>query len=120
MTALIEAVQTEINLSQQPSNRLKYKVKKIERLDAARHLYQFHLDLGISIKLKVGSNFYDCEGIDYESTEEILMIRSQRTIFGEYGNIYLDTTFILKALIDKLSELMNNGFSADQPGRKSL
>lgn len=102
MTALIEAVQTEINLSQQPNNRLKYKVKKIERLDAARHLYQFHLDLGdddmpsfyegISIKLKVGSNFYDCEGIDYESTEEILMIRSQRTIFGEYGNIYLDTT----------------------------
>lgn len=130
LTALIEAVQTEINLSQQPNNRLKYKVKKIERLDAARHLYQFHLDLGdddmpsfyegISIKLKVGSNFYDCEGIDYESTEEILMIRSQRTIFGEYGNIYLDTTFILKALIDKLSGLMNNGFSADQPGRKFI
>lgn len=116
MTALIEAPQTEINLSQQPNNRLKYKVKKIERLDAARHLYQFHLDLGDDDM----PSFYDCEGIDYESTEEILMIRSQRTIFGEYGNIYLDTTFILKALIDKLSELMNNGFSADQPGRKSL
>lgn len=130
LEALRAAVQTEINLSQQPNNRLKYKVKKIERLDAAKHLYQFYLDLGdddmpsfyegITIKLRVGDSFYDCEGIDYDVAEEILTIRSQRTIFGGYGIIYLDTTFILKALNDKLSDLMNKGFAADQPGRKFI
>lgn len=130
LQTLIAAVQTEINLSQQPNNRVKYKVKKIERLDTAKHLYQFFLDLGdddmpsfyegITIKLKVGDSFYDCEGIDYDSTEEILTIRSQRSIFGAYGTIYVDKTFILKALIDKLGVLMNNGFEADQPGRKFI
>lgn len=130
LDALIAAVQTEINLSQQPNNRLKYKVKKIERLDSTKHLYQFYLDLGdddmpsfydgITIKLRVGDSFYDCEGIDYDMSEEILTIRSQRTIFGGYGTIYLDTTFILKALIDKLIELKEKGFAPDQPGRKFI
>lgn len=130
LSTLIAAVQTEINLSQQPKNRLKYNVKKIERLDTSKHLYQFYLDLGdddmpsfyegITIKLKVGDIFYDCEGIDYDNVEEILMVRSLRTIFGVSGTIYLDTTFILKALNDKLSELMKNGFSANQPGRKFI
>lgn len=128
--ALLAAVQTEINLSQQPNNRLKYKVKKIERIDVAKHLYQFHLDLGdddmpsfyegITIKLKVGDIFYDCDGIDYDVAEEILTVRANRTIFGGYGTIYLDTSFILKALSDKLSELKDRGFTAGQPGRKFI
>lgn len=128
--ALLAAVQTEINLSQQPNNRLKYKVKKIERIDVAKHLYQFHLDLGdddmpsfydgITIKLKVGDIFYDCEGIDYDVAEEIFTVRANRTIFGGYGTIYLDTTFILKALSDRLSELKDRSFTASQPGRKFI
>lgn len=128
--ALIAAVQTEIDLSQQPNNRLRFKVEKIERIDAAKQLYQFYLDLGdddvpsfyegISIKLKAGDRFYDCEGIDYDIAEEILTIRSQRTIFGVKGTIYLDTTFILKALNDKLRELKDNGFTEHQPGRKFI
>lgn len=130
LDALISAVQTEINLSQQPNNRLKYKVKKIERLDATKHLYQFHLDLGdddmpsfyegIAIKLRVGDNFYDCDGIDYDITDEILTVRSQRTIFGGYGIIYLDTSFILKALNENLRELIENGYSSSQPISKFI
>lgn len=130
LEALVAAVQTEIYLSQQPKNRLKYKVSKIERIDATKQLYQFYLDLGdddmpsfyegITIKLKVGESFYDCEGIDYDITEEILTVRSQRTIFGGYGMIYLDTTFILKALNDKLRELIKKGFTPSQPARKFI
>lgn len=130
LDALIAAVRTEINLSQQPNNRLKYKVKKIERLDSAKYLYQLQLDLndddmpsfydGISITLKVGDSFYNCEGIDYDSTVEILTIRSQRSILGRSGTIYLDTTFILKALSDKLSELRCKGFATKQPGSKFI
>lgn len=130
LLALLDAVKTEINLSQQPQNRLKYKVEKIERVDRLKNLYQFFLDLndddmpsfyeGITIKLRVGDTFYDCEGIDYDISEEILTIRCQRTIFGRYGTIYVDTTFILEGLREKLSELMLNGFTISQPGRKFI
>lgn len=130
LNALIAAVQTEINLSLKPNNRLKYKVKNIEKLDTTKHLYQFYLDLGdddmpsfyegITIKLKVGDRFYDCEGIDYDMAEEILTIRSKGTIFGGYGTIYIDMTFILKALSDKLRALMDKGFTTEQPGRKFI
>ena len=130
LDALIAAVQTEIELSQKPKNRLKYKVKKIERIDATKHLYQFYLDLGdddtpsfyegINIKLKVGDVFFDCEGIDYDITEEILTIRSQHTIFAGYGIIYMDTTFILLALRDKLYDLRDKGFSSNQPVSKFI
>lgn len=130
LEALIAAVQTEIYLSQQPNNRLKYKVKKIERIDNIKQLYLFHLDLndndmpsfyeGITIKLKVGDRYYDCEGIDYDMAEEILTVRAQRTIFGGYGMIYLDTTFILEALRNKLIDLKNSGFSTNYPGKKFI
>lgn len=130
LDALIAAVQTEINLCQQPKNRLKYKVQKIEKIDAAKHLYQFYLDLedddmfsfyeGINITFLFKDVFYECEGIDYDITEDILTIRSQRTIFGNCGMIYLDTTFILKALIDKLQGLIDRGFSPSQPARKFI
>lgn len=130
LEALVAAVLTELNLSQQPKNRLKYKVQKIERVDAAKHLYQLHLELGdddmpsfyegITIKLKVGERFYDCQGIDYDIAEEILTVRANSNVFGGFGTIYLDTTFILKALIDKLNELKDVGFAPEQPGRKFI
>lgn len=130
LEALIAAVRTEINLSQQPKNRIKYKVGKIERVDATKHLYQFHLDLGddempifyegINIKLKVGDTFLDCEGIDYEMNDEILTVRSQRPIFGTYGIIYVDATFILKALDDKLCGIIAKGLSPLQPVSKFI
>ena len=135
LDALIGAVQTEKYLSQQPKNRLTYKVERIEKLDGAKHLYQFYLDLGdddiasfydgMAIKLKIGNSYmgnsyYECEGIDYDMAEEILTIRSERTIIGRYGTIYLDTTFILEALCNKLIDLKNQGFLMGQPGRKFL
>ena len=130
LESLIAAVQTEINLSQQTNNRLKFKVKKIERLVASKNLYQFYLDLGdddmpsffegITLKLRVGDKFYDCEGIDYNSIDEILIIRSHGTIIGGCGTIYMETIFILEALKDRLCKLKNIGFTIEQPCRKFI
>lgn len=131
ISTLIEDIKTEIYLTQSPQNRLKYRVDKIERIDPTKHLYQFHLDLGdddmpsfyegISIKLRISdSQFYDCEGIDYDMDEEVLIVRSSRSIFGSKGTIYLDTSFILKALRSKLELLLSSGFTGGQPGTKFI
>ncbi len=127
---LISAVRTEISLSLQPKNRIKFKVKKIERIDSAKNLFQFYLDLGddeipsfyegISIKFITEISTYECEGIDYDFDEDILTARCSRNIFGYKGLIYTDTTFILNAVIDNLQNIAENGWSPNQPGKKFI
>ncbi|MCC8117603.1 MAG: AAA domain-containing protein [Bacteroidales bacterium] len=127
-----EALKKEIQDSKKPINKVKYKVDQIELVDNKNHIYQFHLDLGddeipsfydgIKVDFLQNDTFYNCEGIDYEYNEALLYVMCNRPIVSRApGRIYVDTSFILEATLDRIYQLIANGFEdKNQPGNKFI
>jgi hypothetical protein len=110
---MVRAVKSELEFAQKPQNKEKYKVACIEREKKASHIYRITLDLkgddephfyeGIKITLLVERQFFDCVGLDYDSTNAELSVSSEKELVcGQklYGQITLDTTFILEAVYE--------------------
>ena len=121
---MLNAVRSEYEFAKDPKNKEKYSVNHLQKESNTSDIYQITLNLkddeeprfyeGVKLRLQIGDTFYNCIGVDYDIATASLYASCDRTIYWSSNRknwIYMDSSFILEAVYDRMKQLLNNNLS---------
>ena len=127
----IKALNKEIIEQNDPQNKESFKGSDLTlvRQHGKAYIYQVRLTMndgqepdiheGIPFILKVYDIEVACEALDFDYISGVLFFTTNRHINpASYCKVYLDSTFILDALRQRLSDLKDKGVNEDLPFAK--
>jgi len=124
ISEVVKAVNSELDFARKPQNKEKYKVSSIVREDIENKIYNISLEIndddephfyeGIKISLHVNGEYFSCKGLDYDIATATLSVSSDKELIcGDnlYGQITLDTSFILEAVAERVKRMEYTDYS---------
>ena len=127
----IKVLNREICEQQDPQNIESFKVSNLSSIkqQGGTNIYSAKLTIqegqephfheGIPFKLKVYDKEFLCEIVDFDYDKGLLFFTSKLSIpSAEYCNIYLDSSFNLIALQNRLKDIVGEGVDDDLPFTK--
>lgn len=123
ITEILKCVKSELEFAKDPKNKEHYFVDSVVKQPNTKNIYRIALDIkddkelhfyeGVKITLKLGTEYYYCKGLDYEIPTDVLYVSYDKNINSmprERGIIYMDSSFILDAVYERVLHLSQTNF----------